>query len=136
MKYIKLLIIGLITILSITLISGCGLQTGDEFIGTWKSKNAKLTDTSYYVIEKSDKDYTVTYYWMGEASNGSNRFKDTEKKQETAKSINQTLQGSRHKFIISNNILIDQNNKTEYIKESDKPMSFNELNTNGYPDPK
>ena len=118
MKYIKLLLIGLITILSITLISGCGLQTGDEFIGTWSIKT-NMSD-SYYVIEKVDKDY---------------KAKKTTKKEENAKAINQTLQGSRHNFIIANNKLIDQNNKTEYVKESDKPMSFNELNTNGYPEP-
>ena len=64
MKYIKLLLIGLITILSITLISGCGLQTGDEFIGTWSIKT-NMSD-SYYVIEKVDKDYKVTYYHMSE----------------------------------------------------------------------
>lgn len=129
MKYIKLLIIGLITILSIPLISGCGLQTGDEFIGTWSIKT-NMSD-SYYVIEKVDKDYKVTYYHMSETSGA----KKTIKKEESAKAINQTLQGSRHNFIITNNKLIDQNNKTEYVKESDKPMSFNELNTNGYPEP-
>ena len=130
MKYIKLLLIGLITILSITLISGCSLQTGNEFIGTWSIKT-NMSD-SYYVIEKVDNDYKVTYYHMTETSG----TKKTTKKEESAKAINQTLQGSRHNFIIANNKLIDQNNKTEYIKESDKPMSFNELNTNGYPDPK
>ena len=144
MKYVKLLLIGLITMLSIMAISGCGTQAGDEFVGTWKLENSTPEDISYLVISKSNNNLLITNYHMYviKSFNYSGNLVDEKKSSDKIENIanlsNNQLSYKETIMILDKNILKLNNKGTtiNYEKVSDSPKTFNELNTDGYPEPK
>lgn len=138
-------ILGLIMVLVLSLfISGCGKQEGSEFIGTWKYNNPKdTTSQSYITIKKGDNNtFIVNTYGMYVAENRSvltNELRSSEKRSYKSESPAVLKDGilsfKDYQYYFNEKEL--KNNKGEtYTKYSDKPLSFKELNTDGYPEPK
>lgn len=62
MKKLSILFAAIILAIA-ALISGCGSNAGDEFIGTWEHKTDKKIQTAYLTIEKKgDNTFVVSYF--------------------------------------------------------------------------
>ena len=138
-------ILGLIVVLVFSLLlTGCGKQEGSEFIGTWKYNNPKNTESqSYVTIKKGDNDtFIVNTYGMYIAENRSsltNELRSSEKrsyKTESPATLKNGILSFKDYQYYFNDKELKNNKGNTYTKYSDKVLTFQELNTDGYPEPK
>lgn len=146
MKRTKLIsILGVIMIVMVSFfLSGCGNQEGSEFIGTWKYNNPKdNTSQSYITIKKGDNNtFIVNSYGMYIAEQRSaltNELRFSEKrsyKDESPATLKDGILSFKDYQYYFNDKELKNNKGNTYTKYSDKILTFKELNTDGYPEPK
>lgn len=138
MKRTKLIsILGVIMIVMVSFfLSGCGNQEGSEFIGTWKSTSPNNTLQSYLVIKKgSDQSFIIEEYDMHVSSFDNKKY--TKHKDYPATYEKGTLKYPNGHYFLNNNTLQSSDKGQDiFTKYSDKTLSFQEFNTDGYPEPK
>ena len=128
-----------------SILSGCGKQAGNEFVGTWKYSGTYDGEhyETFYVIEKAkngDTSYLVTRYEL-DINRAKKAFSGkielaTEKKQFPAQYKDGILEKDfSEKYYIQDGKLVVGNKSLERV--SDKSMTFEEMdNGRGYPAPK
>ena len=130
-------ILGLIVVLVFSLLlTGCGKQEGSEFIGTWKSTSPNNTLQSYLVIKKvSDQSFIIEEYDMHVSSFDNKKY--SKRKDYPATYEKGTLKYPYGNYFLNDNTLKSSDKGQDvFTKYSDKPLSFKEFNTDGYPEPK
>ena len=130
-----------------SILSGCGKQAGNEFVGTWKYSGVYKGEhyETFYVIEKAkngDTSYLVTRYEL-DINRAKKAFSGkielaTEKKQFPAQYKDGILEKDpSEKYYLEDGKLKTNVSQDIYERVSDKSMTFEEMNNGrGYPAPK